>query len=336
MREPAFWRTDGGRGSGAFTRALLSPLGAIHAWSVARRIRTTLPARAEIPVICVGNLTVGGTGKTPVCSAIATRLADMGHTPATLSRGYGGRLKGPLRVDPDRHSAAEVGDEPLLLARSAMAWISRNRPAGAEAMARSGADVLVMDDGHQNPSLAKDLSIVVVDGLAGWGPGTIFPAGPLREPVAKGLARADAVIAMMPDAATAPDYRRLGLDELQIPVFHAWLEPAAAPPEGNLVAFAGIGRPQKVFDALAAAGARLCETAEFPDHHPYSRRDIAGLEALARAHHARLVTTEKDWVRLDAGARKRIIAWPVRARFANPAALDGLLRDVMDAGARDR
>jgi tetraacyldisaccharide 4'-kinase len=336
MREPAFWRTDGGRGSGALARALLSPLGHLYAWTVARRIRRTVPVRADIPVICVGNLTVGGTGKTPIVQALLERLSDMGRTPAALSRGYGGKLAGPARVDTDTHTAAETGDEPLLLARSAPAWISRDRPAGAAAVSASGADVLVMDDGHQNPGLAKDCSIVVIDGIAGWGAGTLFPAGPLREPVAAGLARADAVIVMMPGPEQAPDYRGLGLADLEIPVFHAWLEPSAPPPEGKLVAFAGIGRPQKFFDALTAAGARLAETADFPDHHPYSARDISRLRDLAHAHEARLITTEKDWVRLGGDSRADILAWPVRAAFANPAALDGLLRDVLDAANADR
>ncbi|MBO6766369.1 tetraacyldisaccharide 4'-kinase [Maricaulis sp.] len=336
MREPAFWRTDGGRGSGALARALLSPLGHIYAWTVARRLRRTEPAKAGIPVFCVGNLTVGGTGKTPVAAALMARLKDMGRTPAALSRGYGGTLSGPVQVYTTQHSARETGDEPLLLAREAAAWISRDRVAGAQAIAASGADVIVMDDGHQNPALAKDCSIVVVDGIAGWGAGTLFPAGPLREPVAAGLARADAVIVMMPGPDHTPDYHRLGLADLEIPVFHAWLEPAAPPPDGPLVAFAGIGRPQKFFDALSAAGARIAEIADYPDHHPYSARDIAALKALAQAHDARLVTTEKDWVRLDSETRRNVIAWPVKAEFANPAALDGLLRDVLDAANTDR
>ena len=336
MREPAFWRTDGGRGSGALARALLSPLGHLHAWTVARRIRTTIPEKAGIPVICVGNLTVRGVGKTPVVLALLDRLSAMGQTPAALSRGYGGKLAGPVRVDPAVHTAADTGDEPLLLAGKASAWISRDRPAGAKTAAGSGASVIVMDDGHQNPSLAKDASIIVVDGVAGWGPGTLFPAGPLREPVATGLARADAVIVMMPDGETPPDYRALGLDGLEIPVFHAWLEPTAPPPPGKLVAFAGIGRPQKFFDALVAGGADLAEVADFPDHHPWSQGDIQRLEALAEAHEARLITTEKDWVRLPAEVRSSILAWPVSARFANPAALDGLLRDIMDAAGEAR
>ena len=335
MREPAFWRTDGGRGSGALARALLTPLGWLYAWAGARRIRTTTPHPAPVPVICVGNLTVGGVGKTPVSQTLLARLAAFGHTPAALSRGYGGRLKGPVEVDVAQHTAAEVGDEPLLLARSARAWISRERPSGAEAAAAAGCDVIVMDDGHQNPTLEKSLSIVVVDNATGWGPGPVFPAGPLREPVDTGLARADAVIVMTRDRDTIPDYHRLRLDALEIPVFHAWLSPSAPPPEGKLLAFAGIGRPQKFFDALVAGGGQLAETATFPDHHPYSATDLDRLFSLAGHHAARLITTEKDWVRLPESARERILAWPVRAEFANPAALDGLLRDVMDGTARD-
>jgi tetraacyldisaccharide 4'-kinase len=336
MKEPAFWRTDGGRGSGALARALLAPLGWLHAFAVARRIRRASPVRIAPKVVCIGNLTVGGTGKTPVSQTLMHRLCDMGLTPATLSRGYGGRERGPLRVDPHAHTAAQVGDEPLLLARSGQAWIARDRAAGGEAIeAAGGVDLVLMDDGHQNPDLHKDCSIIVVDGLTGWGPGTIFPAGPLREPVRAGLARADAIIVMMPDANTQPDWAGLGLADLQIPAFHAWLEPVAAPPPGKLVAFAGIGRPQKFFDALQAAGGDLGEVAVYGDHHAFSAGDLRHLDALAAAHDARLVTTEKDWVRLPADARSRITAWPVRAVFANPGALDGLLRDVVDAEAQD-
>jgi tetraacyldisaccharide 4'-kinase len=336
MKEPAFWRTDGGRGSGALARALLAPLGWLHAFAVARRIRKASPVRITPKVVCIGNLTVGGTGKTPVSQTLMHRLCDMDLTPATLSRGYGGREQGPLRVDPHAHTAAQVGDEPLLLARSGQAWVARDRAAGGRAIeAAGGVDLVLMDDGHQNPDLHKDCSIIVVDGLTGWGPGTIFPAGPLREPVRAGLARADAVIVMMPDADTQPDWAGLGLADLQIPAFHAWLEPVAAPPPGKLVAFAGIGRPQKFFDALQAAGGDLGEVAVYGDHHAFSAGDLRHLDALAAAHDARLVTTEKDWVRLPADARSRITAWPVRAAFANPGALDGLLRDVVDAEAQD-
>ncbi|MFT6662704.1 MAG: tetraacyldisaccharide 4'-kinase [Maricaulis maris] len=332
MKEPAFWRTDGGRGSGALARALLAPLGWIHAWAVARRIRKATPVRIGPKVVCVGNLTVGGTGKTPVTQTLMQRLAEMKLTAASLSRGYGGRETGPLRIDPATHDASTVGDEPLLLARTGQAWIARDRAAGGRAIeAAGGVDLVLMDDGHQNPDLAKDCSIVVVDGLTGWGPGTIVPAGPLREPVATGLARADAVIVMMPDAATEPDWTGLGLADLSIPVFHAWLEPLVPPPAGKLVAFAGIGRPEKFFDALRAAGGDIGEVAVYGDHHAFNAGDLRHLDALAAAHDAQLITTEKDWVRLPVDIQARVTAWPVRAVFANPGALDGLLRDVMDA-----
>ncbi|WP_417494209.1 tetraacyldisaccharide 4'-kinase [Maricaulis sp.] len=336
MREPAFWRTDGGRGSGSLVRALLTPLSWIYAWATARRIRRTNPLDPGIPVICIGNLTLGGTGKTPVAQTILGRLSNMGYRAHALSRGYGGRLKGPVRVDPATHAARDVGDEPLLLARVAPAWISRDRPEGAQAAVEDGAQVLVLDDGHQNPTLRKRLSFVVIDGEAGWGAKTVFPAGPLREPVAAGLARADAVIVMTRNADTLPDYHGLGLADLEIPVLHAWLAPSGPPPRGPLVAFAGIGRPQKFFDALQAAGANLTETGQFADHHPYSQGDLKRLKRLARAHESALITTEKDWVRLPTAMQPEVTAWPVRAEFANPAALDGLLRDMMDAGAPGR
>lgn len=330
MRPPAFWQTDAPRGSAGLVRALLTPLGALYDFITRQRIRAATPEKAGIPVICVGNLTLGGTGKTPVVRALLSMLEEAGHRPASLSRGWKGRLAGPLRVDPQEHDARDVGDEPLLLARDHAAWISKDRPAGAHAIAEAGHDVTVMDDGHQNPSLHKDLSLVVVDGETGWGAGRVFPAGPLRESVESGLARADAVIVMMQDAETEPDYARLKLEDLQIPVFRAWLEPAGPPPAGPLLAFAGIGRPEKFFDALTAAGGEIAETASFPDHHPFDSRELAQLADLAEAHRATLVTTEKDWVRLPEEWRAKIPAWPVAARFSAPERLSDLLAGTVD------
>ena len=334
MRPPAFWTHDEERGSGSLARALLSPLGALYAWTVQRRIDRAAPAEAGLPVICVGNITLGGTGKTPIAIALLEKLDAMGVAAHGLSRGYGGRLKGPVRVDPEQHDAADVGDEPLLLARTAPVWISRQRPAGAAMAREAGAQAIVMDDGHQNPSLMKDLSIVVIDGEAGWGANRVFPAGPLREPVTRGLARADAVIVMTPGPDAPPKHARLGLDDLEIPVFHAWLEAPDAAPEGRLAAFAGIGRPQKFYDSLQAAGGDIATTASFPDHHPYTKADFDRLVKLANDYKARLITTEKDRVRLPAEVRERVMAWPVKARFSNEGAVDGLLRDMMDNYAR--
>jgi len=333
MREPAFWRTDGGRGSGELARALLTPLSWIYSWAGARRIAKTIPIDPGIPVICVGNLTLGGTGKTPITQAILARLKDMKVSAHALSRGYGGKLKGPVKVDLATHTAMDVGDEPLLLARSATAWISRNRPDSARSAAQNGAEAIVMDDGHQNPGLKKHLSIVVIDGQAGWGANRVFPAGPLREPVARGLSRADAVIVITKGMDDTPDYQGLGLADLEKPVLHAWLAPTSQPPEGPLVAFAGIGRPQKVFDSLTTAGAHLAETAQFADHHPYNAGDIRHLRALSDAHEARLITTEKDWVRLPADMQKEVSIWPITAEFASPADLDALLHDVMETAS---
>lgn len=334
MRPPAFWSEDNGRSSGALTRALLSPLGWIYAGLTARRIRTTTPAPAPAPVVCVGNLTVGGTGKTPVSVTLLETARRLGRTPAALSRGHGGRLPGPLRVDPGSHSARDVGDEPLLLARSGPAYIDARRVDGARLAVAEGADLIIMDDGHQNPRLEKTLSIVVVDSVAGWGPGQILPAGPLREPVQAGLARADAMIVMTPSADSDPGYARLGLEDLEIPVLQAWLEPDTPPPGGPLLAFAGIGRPQKFYDSLAAWGGQVVETASFPDHHVFTRSEIDHLADLAAHYEATLVTTEKDWVRLPGDVQASVAAWPVRARFAEPARLEALIEVAVDRFAK--
>lgn len=330
MRAPSFWSEDAGRSSGRLTRVLLSPLGWVYAAITARRITSTVSAPAPAPVICVGNLTAGGTGKTPVAITILDAARRLGRKPAGLSRGHRARLSGPLRVEPGLHSARDVGDEPLLLARAAPTYIDPGRVDGARLAVAEGADLIVMDDGHQNPKLEKTVSIVVVDGQAGWGPGGVIPAGPLREPVSTGLARADAVIIMTEGEESQPDYARLGLEELEIPVLISWLEPESAPPAGPLLAFAGIGRPQKFYDALASAGGELAEAVSFPDHHVFTRAEIEQLADLAESHNARLITTEKDWVRLPGNIQGAVTAWPVRARFHEPARLDALIEAAVD------
>jgi len=331
VRAPAFWDADAPRGSSSLVRAMLSPAGALYAFMTARRIRRTRPARADAPVICVGNITLGGTGKTPVTLAVLDRLREAGRTPYALSRGYGGREKGPLSVDAAAHASRDVGDEPLMIAQRHPVVVSRDRPAGAGLAVKLGADVIVMDDGHQNPTLAKDLSIVVVDAETGWGANRVFPAGPLREPVEAGLSRADAVILMEPGAERSADFRALGLDRLEKPVLTAWLEPGSPPPAGPVVAFAGIGRPQKFFDGLVAAGAELVETAAFPDHHAYGQGELATLKRLADGLGARLITTEKDAARLPPELRAQIDVFPVRAVFAEPARLDALLEACLES-----
>jgi tetraacyldisaccharide 4'-kinase len=324
VRPPEFWRADASGRDAAWTlRALLTPVSWAYAWAAAERMRTTIARHAPIPVVCIGNFTVGGAGKTPIVRAVRARLGPGAHT---LSRGYGGRLEGPLRVTPDM-DAREVGDEPLLHARDGEAWIARDRLAGALAAANAGARAIVMDDGFQNPALAKDLSIVAVDPEYGVGNGQVFPAGPLRERLADGLSRADAIVLLhsnWSEAETPLDW----LSNYKKPVLHARLEPAGIAPEGRLVAFAGLARPEKFFDTLKAMGADVVDLAPFADHHHFSEDDLAMLTQMAQESGAHLITTEKDAARLAPEWRARVAVLPVAARFTDEAALDALLAPI--------
>ncbi|MET0271944.1 MAG: tetraacyldisaccharide 4'-kinase [Phenylobacterium sp.] len=325
---PRWWYTRD-RGVGTLARLALRPLSWIWAAVTARRIAAAAPDDPGAPVICVGNVTMGGTGKTPIVREIATRLAARGLDVHLLSRGYGGRLQGPVRVDPAVHTSADVGDEPLMLAGAFPVWVARDRLAGARAAAEAGAQVVVMDDGHQNPSVAKALSLVVVDGETRngewpFGDGAVFPAGPLREPLAAGLSRAQAVIVLLPAdlAAADPDLLR----QIAGPAaLTAHLVPAGPPPSGPQVGFAGVGKPWKVERALIAAGCELADFAPFPDHFAYDEATLTRLAGRAAQFGAGLVTTEKDWVRLPPAWRDRVTPWPVRARFEDEAALERLL-----------
>ena len=326
MRAPYFWSAGldpKSREAAPLTRLLLTPFSMLYLWGLRRKLARAVPEVAPIPVICIGNLTAGGAGKTPVTEAIRNRITARGLRAASLSRGHGGKERGPLKVDPARHTYREVGDEPLLLAATGEAWIGRDRPEAARAMAADGVGVILMDDGHQNPSLKKDLTFIVIDAGAPFGNGEVLPKGPLRERVPEGLARADAVV-LMGDGAVPREVAASGL-----PVLRARLAPAEAPPPGPLVAFAGIGRPQKFFDSLAEAGGHVSDAVPFADHHPYSKSDLRFLRSLAHDHGARLVTTTKDHVRLPPEARQEIHAWPVTAVFEDAAALDAVLAPLL-------
>lgn len=308
---------------------LLTPLSWIWAAVTANRIAKAVPADVGLPVICVGNLTAGGTGKTPIVRELLRLLTAQGLVAHGLSRGYGGALKGVHRVDPATHTAADVGDEPLMLAHDYPIWISADRPAGASAARAAGAQAVVMDDGHQNPSLKKALSLVVVDGETRnnewpFGDGAVFPAGPMREPLAVGLARADAVVLLLPADLPAPDPELLALFG-KTPVLVARLEPAAPPPPGPQVGFAGVGKPWKVERALTAAGCELRDFAPFPDHGAFDERTLRALQQRADDFGAGLVTTEKDWVRLPTEWRSRVSMWPVKATFEDEAAVISIL-----------
>ena len=311
---------------------LLAPAGALYGALTARRMDRP-GAAGPCPVLCVGNFTLGGAGKTPTALALARILRDdLSRKPAFLSRGYGGRLPGPVAVDPAGHSAAEVGDEPLLLARSAVTVIARDRPAGARLCADLGADVIVMDDGLQNPSLRKDLSLVVVDAGIGLGNGLPFPAGPLRVPLARQWPHVGGLV-LIGDGEAGGRLARIA-GERGVPVHRARLVPEA-PERWNgaaVVAFAGIGRPQKFFDTLAGLGARIVAAQGFPDHHPYRADDLDSLRALAAREGARLVTTEKDAVRLPAEAGVEVLR--VGLAFDDPAGLRRQLAGALTAPGR--
>lgn len=318
MRTPGFWYRPAGAAA-----ALLAPLGVVYGLGGRLlRMASATPVRAGVPVVCVGNLVAGGAGKTPVALAVMDALARRGVAAHFLTRGHGGRERGPLSVDPDRHDAAAVGDESLILARRAPCWLARDRAAGAAAAVAAGAQAIVMDDGFQNPGLAKDLSLVVADGGVGFGNGRLIPAGPLREPVARGLARADALVILGRDEAQVADSAGA------LPILRARLEPA---PEAQdlrgrtVLAFAGIGRPDKFFETLRRLGAVVAGTVPFPDHHPYGPDEAMRLLELAHAAGAIPVTTEKDSVRLPPEVRDRVQVVRVSVSWENPSLLDGLL-----------
>ncbi|WP_448190603.1 tetraacyldisaccharide 4'-kinase [Azospirillum sp. sgz301742] len=324
MKTPAFWYRPAGPAA-----RLLAPIGALYGLAGRWRFSRTTPQQAGVPVLCVGNLVAGGAGKTPVAISIIEALTARGIAVHALTRGHGGSESGPLAIDPARHGAADVGDEALLLARHAPTWVARDRAAGARAAVNAGAQAIVMDDGFQNPGLAKDVSVLVVDGAAGFGNGLLIPAGPLREPVTRGLARADSVVVMGEDRAG------IAARVAPLPVLHARIEPEVATLAGQrLLAFAGIGRPEKFFATLRGLGAELVDTAAFADHHRYSADEVRQLIARADALTATPMTTTKDAVRLPDALRDRVRTLPVRATWADPAALDALLDRLFAKGDR--
>ncbi len=326
MRAPDFW--DQKDYTARLAVAALTPIGWLYGASVAWKRDHNAPYRPRAKVISIGNLSAGGTGKTPIAITIARRLIERKLRPIILSRGYGGRMRGPCFVNPATDLAAQTGDEPLLLAGAAPVIVARDRKAGAELADKKQADAIIMDDAHQNFRVAKDFSLVVIDAEIGFGNAHILPAGPLRESVTQGLARADAVVLV---GKGAPD-----LGNFKGPVLRAQLTPVDIfELKGRpVVAFAGIGRPEKFFATLRSLGADVVEARSYADHHAYTASEIARLHAKARAANAMLITTEKDFVRLTPAEKQGICFLPVRAAFEDMKALDDLLDTLMDKPAQ--
>ncbi len=321
MRAPDFWTT----GAGPWPY-LLAPAGWLYGAIGACERALSRPYKTGFRVICVGNLTAGGTGKTPVAIALARLLALRGETPGFLTRGYGGTATGPIKVDPIRFEAAGVGDEALLLAKVAPTWVAHKRKSAIDRVTAAGVDSLILDDGHQDPALFKDLSLVVVDGETGFGNGRCIPAGPLREPLEAGLARANAVVVMGHDRAGVAE--RVAACAPKLPVFAARLVPGAASAKlrgRRVFAFTGIGRPQKFRATLVEIGADIQDLRSFPDHHPYSTDEASLLLGEAMAADAMAVTTAKDWVRLPLAIRSQVEVVEVEAVFEDEAALMALI-----------
>ncbi|WP_224816836.1 tetraacyldisaccharide 4'-kinase [Hasllibacter sp. MH4015] len=326
MRAPGFWHEKPG-----LLATALSPLGALYARGTARRLAGGDRARVGVPVICVGNLNAGGTGKTPTAIAVAQRLTARGIVAHAVTRGYGGSADGPLLVEERTHSAGVTGDEALLLAAFLPTWVSKDRVAGAKAAVAHGAEALILDDGFQNPGLAHDLSLVVVDAWRGFGNGKVIPAGPLREPVDVGLSRADFVLSIGPQPAQERFDSQWDA-KINVPRLRGELTPlpTGLPLDGlPVLAFAGIGHPEKFFQTLRSLGADLHAAHALADHQPLSDALMTRLLREAKMRGAQVVTTEKDAVRLKPEFRSEVMTLPVRLELTDWEPLDAALDQLV-------
>ncbi len=312
MKTPEFWQHNN------LVSKLLTPLGELYALATKLRLKLRHPQKVKIPVICIGNLTAGGTGKTPTAISLALMLQNAGFYPNFISRGYHGKLKA-TQVDTARHTPQEVGDEPLLLAQIAPTFINADRYQGALMAQHNQAECVLMDDGFQNPSLYKDLSFLVIDGTTGFGNQQCIPAGPLREHIADGVARAQAALIIGQDCWNLSSV-------LPLPCFNGIIEPQKPQLDNNrVVAFAGIGRPQKFYTSLQELGIEIVKTIDFPDHHFYQPAELQNILDLADKMQAQAITTTKDYVKIPPELKPRFKVLDIRIRWQNPQELQDFI-----------
>jgi tetraacyldisaccharide 4'-kinase len=317
MKAPNFWFQ-----APSLISFLLKPFSWIYEQIHKIRWRITTPAKSKIPIICVGNPGVGGSGKTPVSLSIGIILKSIGFKIAYLTRGYGGKAQGPIVVSKSCHTAHQVGDEPLLLTKCAKTVMAKNRLKGLK-LFDSKTDIILMDDGYQNPTIQKDINLLVIDGPRGFGNGCVFPGGPLREPLDMCLHRASLIVVLGQPTTQV----KKALQKVKCPIFYGHLKinlPKTI--KGSLYAFAGIAFPEKFFDSLRNEKCALLKTAEFPDHYPYKLSDLEALKEEAGSHKAQLVTTEKDYYRIPKNQRNSIIPIPVMIEWEDEAALTAYLK----------
>lgn len=321
LQSPAFWNKNG------LAAKTLLPLAALYQIGYRLRRSFTRPTKVKPLLLCVGNLIAGGAGKTPVALAMGDYLKSKDIKACYLSKGYGGSLQTATVVDTAQHTADQTGDEPLLLAQVLPTIVSKDRVSGAKLAEQMGYDIVVLDDGFQNPHLAPDISLIVVDGVYGFGNGYTLPAGPLREPVAYGLGRANAMVVLRRDRK-----QRDRVTDYPIETLSADLRTSAPADAANkkLIAFAGIARPHQFFEALVQhCGLHVINSHAFADHHPYTLRDLEPLQVEAIKHEATLITTAKDAVRLPAALRPQVLVADAAINWHNAEALDALLAPLL-------
>ena len=322
IRAPWFWQEQSLAARTITTG--LTPVSMIYDAAQRARWKLTTPKAAPVPVICIGNATLGGVGKTPFAIALANQLAKSARC-HFLTRGYGGALNGPILVDPDKHGVVEVGDEALLLTAHGPVWVSKDRPNGANAAAENGADLIIMDDGFQNPTIEKAVSILLIDAENTGGSNKVFPAGPFREPLTRAQSRADIIVYVGDSEISALDAAKK--DDRD---FAAWLEPAVGLTPRRVIAFSGIGRPEKFYQSLEGAGFDIAARTSFPDHHQFRDMELSALKKLSEKQDAPLITTQKDYVRLPDEFRKNVLTFPVVMRINQPELLAQTVRRSID------